>query len=140
MRFYLVLAAILATMLHAGTALSQEHEVDIEAGEKLWEFCAFCHNAGGLGQQRSDAPKVAGDPAWYTERQLKKFRTRVRGSHPEDQPGLQMVVYAYPLIDDAAIRNMAAYIETLQIDPAIPAPNRMAGRPRNPLLAKEPTS
>jgi cytochrome c oxidase subunit 2 len=118
-------------MLHAGPAVSQEHDVDIDAGEKLWEFCAFCHNAGGLGQQRSDAPKVAGDPAWYTERQLKKFRTRVRGSHPEDQPGLQMVVYAYPLIDDAAIRNMAAYIETLEIDPANPAPDRMARRPRN---------
>jgi len=125
------LAAIVVFVLHAGPAVSQEHEIDIEAGEKLWEFCAFCHNTGGFGQQRSDAPKVAGDPAWYTERQLKKYRTRVRGFHPEDQPGLQMVVYAYPLIDDAAIRNMAAYIETLEVDPANPAPDRMAGRPRN---------
>jgi len=108
-----------------------DDEIDLEAGATLWKFCAFCHNAGGLGQQRSDAPKVAGDPAWYTERQLRKFRTRIRGSHPEDQPGLQMVVYAYPLIDDAAIRNMAAFIETLEADPAEPVPDRMARRPRN---------
>lgn len=124
-------ALLLATLLMAGSATAADEEIDIEAGATLWEFCAFCHNAGGFGQQRSDAPKVAGDPAWYTERQLHKFRTRVRGSHPDDQPGLQMVIYAYPLIDDAAIRNMAAFIETLEVDPVDPAPDRMVGRPRN---------
>lgn len=130
-RVFRAMAMLLFAVLYSQPALSQEREVDIEAGERLWEFCAFCHNASGLGGQRADAPKVAGDPAWYTERQLRKFRSRVRGSHPEDQPGLQMVVYAYPLIDDAAIRNMAAYIETMDADPENPAPDRMAGRPRN---------
>jgi cytochrome c oxidase subunit 2 len=117
-------------LVGAGAVLADE-EIDLEAAATLWKFCAFCHNAGGFGQERSDAPKVAGDPAWYTERQLKNFRARVRGTHPEDQPGLQMIVYAYPLIDAAAIRNMAAYIELLQVDPADPAPDRMARRPRN---------
>ena len=129
------LTRILALLITVGTLGANvavaDDEIDIEAGATLWKFCAFCHNAGGFGQERSDAPKVAGDPAWYTERQLTKFRTRVRGSHPEDQPGLQMVVYAYPLIDDAAIRNMAAFIETLDVDPEDPAPDRMARRPRN---------
>lgn len=120
-----------AVLLLSPVAWSADEDIDIEAGATLWKFCAFCHNAGGFGQERSDAPKVAGDPAWYTERQLKKYRERVRGWHPEDQPGLQMVVYAYPLIDDAAIRNMAAFIETLEIDPENPAPDRMARRPRN---------
>jgi cytochrome c oxidase subunit 2 len=113
------------------TAAIADQDIDIEAGRTLWEFCAFCHSAGGFGQQRSDAPKLAGDPAWYTERQLRNFRSRIRGSHPEDQPGLQMFVYTYPLVDDAAIRNMAAFIETLEVDPANPEPDRMAGRPRN---------
>lgn len=126
-RFALLFSAILL----AQTAWSADEEIDLEAAATLWKFCAFCHNAGGLGQQRSEAPKLAGDPAWYTERQLKKYRTRVRGFHPEDMPGLQMVVYAYPLIDDAAIRNMAAFIETLEVDPEDPAPDRMARRPRN---------
>jgi cytochrome c oxidase subunit 2 len=108
-----------------------EDEIDIEAGRTLWEFCAFCHNAGGFGGERMDAPKLAGDPAWYTERQLRMFRNKTRGSHPDDQPGLQMFVYSYPLIDDAAIRNMAAFIETLEIDPADPVPDRMARRPKN---------
>lgn len=103
---------------------------DIAAGEKLWKFCAFCHNADGLGQARSDAPKLAGNAAWYTERQLRYFRTRVRGYHPEDVPGLQMVVYAVPLVDDQAIRDMAAYIATLPVTPVNPRPDRMRNRPR----------
>jgi len=103
---------------------------DLAAGEKLWKFCAFCHNADGLGQARSDAPKLAGNAAWYTERQLKYFRTKVRGYHPEDIPGLQMVVYAVPLVDDKAIRDMAAYIASMPVTPDNPRPDRMRNRPR----------
>lgn len=114
-----------------GGSLYAADDVDLKAGETLWKFCAFCHSADGLGQERSDAPKVAGDPAWYTERQLRHFRTKVRGGHPEDLPGLQMVVYAVPLVDDAAIRNMAAFIESMPVSPENPAPDRMANRPRN---------
>ncbi len=125
------LAVVLATLFVCGGAPYADDEIDIKAGETLWEFCAFCHNAQGLGQERSDAPKVAGDPAWYTERTLTQFRTRVRGSHPEDLPGMQMVVYAYPLIDEAAIRNMAAYIESMPVTPENALPDRMANRPRN---------
>jgi len=125
------LAVTLAALFLCAGTLYAEDEVDIAAGETLWEFCAFCHNADGLGQERSDAPKVAGDPAWYTERQLRYFRTKVRGSHPEDLPGMQMVVYAVPLVDEAAIRNMAAYIESMPVTPTDPAPDRMANRPRN---------
>jgi cytochrome c oxidase subunit 2 len=124
-------AFVLIALLLGSGAVHAVEEVDLQAGATLWKFCAFCHNADGLGQERSDAPKVAGDPAWYTERQLAKFRTRVRGSHPEDLPGMQMIVYAYPLIDEAAIRNMAAFIETMPAEPEDPAPDRMANRPRN---------
>lgn len=113
------------------TTANAEDEIDLEAGRTLWKFYAFCHNSDGLGQERSDAPKVAGDPAWYTERQLRMFRTKVRGSHPEDQPGLQMFVYSYPLIDDAAIRNMVAFIASLPAEPEKPARNRMRNRPTN---------
>ena len=120
----------LALVLLAGIA-GAEDEIDIEAGRTLWKFCAFCHSADGLGQERSDAPKLAGDPACYTERQLRMFRKKIRGSHPEDQPGLQMFVYTYPLVDDAAIRDMAAFIASLPAEPQNPAPSRMRDRPKN---------
>ena len=118
---------IAVMLLTAGSAGADE--IDISAGETLWKFCAFCHNAEGLGGQRMDAPKLAGDPAWYTERQLQLFRKKIRGSHPEDQPGLQMFVYSYPLVDDAAIKNMAAFVETLPVSPENPGPDRMRNRP-----------
>ena len=124
-----LLVSAAATLLLQGNAAAQE--ADLTAPENLWKFCAFCHSADGLGTERFDAPKIAGDPAWYTERQLKMFRSRVRGSHPEDQPGLQMFVYSYPLIDDDAIRRMAAFIEALPVTPANPRPDRMRNRPRN---------
>jgi len=123
------LAAIAMTCL-AGTAALADQAEELADGETLWEYCAFCHNADGLGQQRSDAPKLAGDQAWYTERQLRNFRTRVRGYHPEDIPGLSMAVYATPLFNDDAIRNVAAYIESLPAEPANPSPDRMRNRPR----------
>ena len=123
------LALVLSATLFSGIAHGQE-VADLEAGEKLWKFCAFCHSADGFGQQRSDAPKLAGDAAWYTERQLRHFRNRTRGDHPEDMTGLQMIVYAVPLVNDKAIRDMAAFIETMPVDPEYPAPDRMRNRPR----------
>ncbi|MEM9208392.1 MAG: c-type cytochrome [Pseudomonadota bacterium] len=111
------------------TAVAQDS--GITDPENLWKFCVFCHSPDGLGTERFDAPKIAGDPAWYTERQLTNFRARIRGSHPEDQPGLQMFVYSYPLIDEAAIWNMAAFIEALPVSPQNPRPDRMRNRPRN---------
>ena len=129
-KFFQSTVAAVALCLLQTLALAED-EVDIEAGRTLWKFCAFCHNAEGFGHERTDAPKVAGDPAWYTERQLKNFRNKVRGGHPEDQPGLQMFVYSYPLVDEAAIRNMAAFIETLPVDPENPKPDRMRNRPKN---------
>lgn len=120
--------ALLTTLFLAPQSPAAE-DIDLSAGETLWKFCAFCHSPDGLGGVRMDAPKVAGDPAWYTERQLHLFRSKIRGSHPEDQPGLQMFVYSYPLVDDAAIRNMAAFIETLPVTPANPEPDRMRNRP-----------
>jgi cytochrome c553 len=54
----------------------------------------------------------------------------VRGYHPEDIPGLSMAVYAEPLINDAAIRDMARYIAAMPVTPENPQPDRMRNRPR----------
>ena len=119
------------TLMCLVNAPSGAQEPEVTDPARLWEFCAFCHSADGLGTERFDAPKIAGDPAWYTERQLTHFRERIRGAHPEDQPGLQMYVYSYPLIDAKAIRKMAEYIEALPVSPENPRPDRMRNRPRN---------
>lgn len=124
------MALVLSGYLLTGIATAEDMP-DLAAGAKLWKFCAFCHNADGLGQERSDAPKVAGNAAWYTARQLRNYRNNVRGYHVEDIPGLQMRVYSIPLVDEAAIQNMAAFIETLPVTPQDAMPDRMRNRPRN---------
>jgi cytochrome c oxidase subunit 2 len=113
------------------TVFSQDHDIsELISGENLWKYCTFCHSADALGHERSDAPKLAGDQAWYTARQLKYFRNKIRGYHPEDIPGLQMAVYSVPAVTDEAIQNLANYIEALPVTPANPVPDRMARRPK----------
>lgn len=83
---------MVACALSASTdSYAQADSPDLAAGENLWRYCAFCHNADGLGQARSDAPKLAGDAAWYAERQLQEpARSRLPGCRKrrwvDDQP------------------------------------------------------
>ena len=51
-------------------------------------------------------------------RQLKYYKQGVRGAHEDDTYGRQMAPMAGTLVNDAAIRNIAAYIQTLPDNPA----------------------
>ncbi|MBM88392.1 MAG: cytochrome-c oxidase [Gammaproteobacteria bacterium] len=94
-------------------------EPNIAAGQAAYAICASCHGAQGEGNQALNGPKLAGQEAWYTERQLKYFKTGVRGGEG-DTNGAAMVPMAMTLADDAAIRNVAAYIESFPDTPAEP--------------------
>jgi cytochrome c oxidase subunit 2 len=50
---------------------------------------------------------------WYMVIQLQKFRSGLRGDHPEDIYGLQMVPFATLLPDEQALVDVVAYINTL---------------------------
>ncbi len=92
---------------------------DPVAGQAQYALCATCHGAQGEGVQALDGPKLAGQQAWYIERQLKYFKSGVRGGEG-DTKGATMAPMAQTLVDDNAIRNMAAYIATLPDLPATP--------------------
>lgn len=92
-------------------------EPNIAAGQAAYAICATCHGAQGEGNQAMNGPKLAGQQAWYLERQLKYFKEGVRGGDG-DTNGAAMAPMAMTLVDDAAIRNVAAYIETLADTPA----------------------
>lgn len=87
------------------------------AGQAQYAVCAACHGAQGEGNQALNGPKLAGQQAWYIERQLKYFKEGVRGGEG-DTFGQQMAPMANMLADDDAIRNMAAYIASLPDTPA----------------------
>ncbi len=86
---------------------------DERRGEVLYRSCASCHGADGQGRQAFKAPRLAGMDDWYLVRQLHNFREGIRGRHPRDAYGSQMVDMAQVLVDDTAIRDVVTYIGSL---------------------------
>ena len=86
---------------------------DVVAGQASFAVCATCHGQQGEGNQQLNAPKLAGQEDWYLRRQLDYFKAGVRGTGPGDTYGIAMGPMANTLVDDTAIENVIAYIETL---------------------------
>ena len=89
-------------------------EGDIGKGRKHYNICAYCHGSDGMGIQAMNAPRAAGMSDWYLERQLHNFKNEIRGGHSQDHRGKQMGFMSKILHDDQAIRDVVAYINTLQ--------------------------
>jgi cytochrome c oxidase subunit II len=83
-------------------------------GEQRFVTCAACHGADGRGIQATNAPRLKGMDDWYLVTQLKNFRDGARGDHPQDLYGSQMALFAAMFRDDESIRDLVAYIGTLQ--------------------------
>jgi cytochrome c oxidase subunit 2 len=86
---------------------------DPAAGATQYAVCMACHGPAGEGNQALNAPRIAGQQAWYLHRQLSNFRAGVRGTHEQDIFGTQMRAFAAMLPDETAIRDVAAHIESL---------------------------
>ncbi|MDX1736426.1 MAG: c-type cytochrome, partial [Halioglobus sp.] len=95
---------------------------DPVAGKANYAVCASCHGQQGEGNLAMNAPRLAGLPDWYVTRQLDHYKAGIRGAHEQDTYGQQMAHMANMLDQDAAVRNVNAYIET-----------REAGQARNTL-------
>ena len=88
---------------------------DVEAGDHQFHaICAACHGQNAQGNQAIKAPRLAGVDDWYLARQLNKFKDGVRGTSPKDVQGRMMAPMAKTLANEAAVRNVVAYIATLK--------------------------
>ena len=112
-------AAYIAT-LQSSNPPRTETTGDPEKGMEEYLQCTSCHGFRGQGYKgykgetpRYDSPRLAGQYDWYIIRQLKNFRDGTRGV-TEDKPGNYMRARAITLTDDQTIRNIAAYISTLE--------------------------
>lgn len=76
--------------------------------------CGICHGAKGQGIQATNAPRIAGLGDWYLATQLKNYRSRVRGAHPDDKYGAQMALMAATLSNEKATSDLVAYIDALR--------------------------
>lgn len=97
------------TLFAGASSLSAQ---DAEAGKASFATCAACHGANAEGNKALNAPALAGQAAWYVERQLKNFKTGVRGTGA-DVLGAQMAPMAAMLATDADIKNVAAFVASL---------------------------
>ena len=86
-------------------------------GHALYPVCAACHGNNGEGNVALNSPGLAGQQGWYLRRQIQYFKNGVRGAHDDDIYGKQMAPMVAVLSDEAAIRNVTAYITTLSPTP-----------------------
>ena len=87
-------------------------------GAAQYAVCAACHGQQGEGLQALNAPKIAGQEDWYLRRQLKAYKAGLRGAHEDDIFGKQMAPMAATLVNDAAIENVIAHIQSFPDNPA----------------------
>ena len=86
---------------------------DLKKGKAAYAVCTACHGANGAGNKALNSPSIAGQEAWYVERQLKNFKAGIRGADAKDTYGMQMRPMAMTLADDQAIADMAAYVSSM---------------------------
>jgi cytochrome c oxidase subunit 2 len=90
---------------------------DVAKGKEIYRTCAACHGDDGKGIEVLSAPRLAGIPDWYLERQIGNFKKGVRGKHPDDIFGRQMaVIQELMLTSDQEVVDVLAYIYTLPKD------------------------
>lgn len=87
---------------------------DAERGRALYETCVQCHQADGSGDRAQNAPPLTHQADWYLVAQLEKFKDGIRGTDPLDTTGAQMRPMALSLTDEQAVRDVVAYIRTLE--------------------------
>lgn len=97
-------------------------EGDPAAGKSLFPVCTACHGPTGQGNQAMNAPKLAGVQDWYFIKQMQLFQKGARGTAPGDMSGMQMASMAKgpQLSSEQALKDMAAYIDTLPDTPITP--------------------
>jgi len=105
-----VSAYITAFPPHASEPVTQGN---IARGEELWITCGTCHGMSGEGNYATRSPRLAGQDDWYVKRQLENFRQGIRGSHPDDWFGPQMVSMSRMLRNEQDINDIVAFINTL---------------------------
>jgi len=83
-------------------------------GKTLYAPCAACHGANAEGLEPLAAPSLTDTDDWYQLTQLQHFRDGIRGTNPADATGMRMRPMALVLANDQAMKDVIAYVMTLQ--------------------------
>ncbi len=97
--------------------LEKTIEGNVENGENYYNMiCGACHGNGAVGIEALFSPKLTGVQDWYLERQLNNFRAGIRGTSEGDSHGAQMQLIATSIPDDQTVKDVIAYINSLQAE------------------------
>jgi len=89
---------------------------DAVAGNKAYQgACGACHGGRGEGNDALNAPRLNTLDAAYLVEQVVKFRSGLRGAHPDDKFGRQMAMMA-SVVDDSTLRDIATYLHGARED------------------------
>ena len=86
---------------------------DAIKGKSFYKNCAYCHGEHAQGNFAMNAPKLSGQHPWYLKRQITSYQQGLRGAHPADLYGKQMVLMSKILHDDQAVNDVVSYINSL---------------------------
>jgi cytochrome c oxidase subunit 2 len=86
-------------------------------GAAQFTVCAACHGPQGEGNSTMNGPKLAGQADWYLKRQIMSYKKGLRGAHEDDAIGRAMIGMVATLVDEAAVDNVVAHIQTLPDNP-----------------------
>lgn len=106
-------ATYISTLDAGKAAVTVEGDVSM-GGDYYNQFCGACHGAGAQGNVALNSPALVGADDWYLMSQLQAFRSGARGTHPQDRTGKQMRAMAGVLPDEQAMRDVIAFITSLQ--------------------------
>jgi len=84
-----------------------------ERGANLFHNCTQCHRENASGNHLALAPAIGGLEDWYVKRQLRNFKSGVRGAHPDDLSGLRMYPMSQVLKNEEDIDAVAEYVASL---------------------------
>jgi len=91
----------------------REVEGDAERGKQLYVTCQACHGPDGKGMQAVGGPNLVVSSDWYLVETLGKYKAGVRGTNPGDIAGMRMRPMSLILPDEQAMKDVVAYIMTL---------------------------
>ena len=94
----------------------------IERGQQVYVICGACHGARALGEPRLAAPSLVGQQKAYLLRQLRNFRSGVRGGKGDDQASQMQQILA-TVSSEADWTAAITYVRSLPVE-----------RPRQPVF------
>jgi cytochrome c oxidase subunit 2 len=96
-----------------GVSVAQKNAGDKKNGKNIYQgICGSCHGANASGNRKLNAPRLSGLSDWYLKQQILKFKKSIRGAHPNDKLGAQMITMMAMLPDEQSINDVVAYMQS----------------------------